>query len=52
MSWPTRVLRPRSDALGFLLGAGVRYVHQDHLTGTSVLTTSTGAVDSDLVYMP
>ena len=38
--------------VAFERGGELRYLHQDHLTGTSVLTTSTGAVDSDLAYLP
>jgi hypothetical protein len=30
----------------------LRYIHQDSLYSTSVMTTSTGTLDSSIVYMP
>jgi len=33
-------------------GDTLRYVHQDHLTGTSLMSTSGGALDSSITYLP
>ena len=47
------MLKPKSPQASFL-GSWIydRIVHQDHLTGTSLMSTSGGALDSSITYLP
>ncbi len=41
-----------SRQIAYMNDEGIRYVHQDHLSGTSVTTDSSGVVVATIIYFP